>query len=372
MVLVLWLRIWLLILLLIWLSKLKWYSIHEAALQWINSYLSDLEHYFVSWNQTHSPLLDLNIGVHQGSILGSLLFLIYINDIVNSSNILSFVHFADDTTVYVHHDSIDGAIQILNSELAKVAEWYDSNKLTLLNVNKTQMLLMSRKENLNPQVDVILCNEAIQKVTRGKILRRNIVDLHLNWKHHISMISHKIFKSCGIISCIRNTLDIKSKKSIYYCLKNPYLTYCINVWSYTYRTNLKTLCTAKKWRQCIVLRTLFATAQHPHSRDIFINQKKIPVDKLINQQERILAYKVINGTYLLNDFLNHRDVRHQTKLMNIGDLRIPLYTATHYQLCVRCIYRAINTWNGLSVDLRSSSSLCAFKNNLWQLYLSVT
>ena len=91
------------------LSKLKWYGIHETALQWIDSYLSDSEH-FVSWNQTHSPLLNLNIGVPQGSILGPLLFLIYINDIVNSSNILPFVLFADDTTVYVQHDSIDGAI----------------------------------------------------------------------------------------------------------------------------------------------------------------------------------------------------------------------------------------------------------------------
>ena len=59
------------------------------------------------------------------------MFLIYINDIVNSSNILSFVFFADDTTVYIQHDSIiDGAIQIVNSELAKVAEWFGSNKLT--------------------------------------------------------------------------------------------------------------------------------------------------------------------------------------------------------------------------------------------------
>ena len=92
------------------LSNLKRYGIHETALQWINSYLSDREH-FVSWNQTHSPLLiNLNIGVPQGSILGPLFFLIYINDVINSSNILSFVLFADDTTVYVQHDSIDGAI----------------------------------------------------------------------------------------------------------------------------------------------------------------------------------------------------------------------------------------------------------------------
>ena len=92
-------------------------------------------------------------------------------------------------------------------------------------------------------------------------------------------------------------------------------------------------------------------------------------NKLINQQEGILANKVINGTYLLNDFLNRGDVRHQIQLKNIGDLRIPLYAATQSQLFVR--YRAIKKWNGLSCDLRSSPSLCTFKNKLRQLYLSL-
>ena len=74
----------------------------------------------------------------------------------------------------------------------------------------------------------------------------------------------------------------------------------------TDRTNFKTLFTAQKRS----VRTLFATSQQPHSRDIFINQKILLLDKLIKQQEGILAYKVINGTYLLNDFLNHGDVGH--------------------------------------------------------------
>ena len=146
---------------------------------------------------------------------------------------------------------------------------------------------------------------------------------------------------------------------------HPYLTYCINVWSSTYRTNLKTLCTAQKRSVC----TLFSTAQQPHSRDIF-NHKILFLDKLINQQEGILAYKVIYGTYLLNDFLNHWDVRHQIQLRNIGDLSMALYTATQSLLFVH--YRAINTWNGLSGDLCSSSSLCTSKNKLRQLYPSLT
>ena len=72
--------------------------------------------------------------------------------------------------------------------------------------------MLSRKKNLNPEGDVILRNEAIQRMTKAKFLGV-IVDQHLNWKDHISMVSHKICKSCGIISRIRNTLDIKSKKN---------------------------------------------------------------------------------------------------------------------------------------------------------------
>ena len=85
--------------------------------------------------------------------------------------------------------------------------------------------------------------------------------------------------------------------------------------------------------------TLFATAQQPHSRDI-INQKNLPLDKLINQQKGELAYEVINDTYPLNNFLNHEDVRHQMQLRNIGDLRIQLYTEIQSQLFV--CYRVVN------------------------------
>ena len=105
--------------------------------------------------------------------------------------------------------------------------------------------------------------------------------------------------------------------------------------------------------------------------DRYLHQpKKFASGQTDYQQEGILAYKVINGTYLLNDFLNHGDVGYQIQLRNGGDLRIPLYAATqsHLFLC----NRAIKTWNGLSADMCSSSSLCTFKNKLRQLYLSLS
>ena len=104
--------------------------------------------------------------------------LIYSNIIVSSINILSSVLFADDTTVCVQNDSIDGAMEILNTQLAKVALWFDSNKLTL-NVNKTQILMLFRKKILTHQNEVILRNEVLQRVH------------HINLKGHISIITKK-------------------------------------------------------------------------------------------------------------------------------------------------------------------------------------
>ena len=89
------------------------------------------------------------------------------------------------------------------------------------------------------------------------------------------------------------------------------------------------------------VRALFATAQQPHSRDIFLNQKILPLYKLINQQEGILAFKVINGTYLLGDILADRHELDHYQLRNYENLRIPLHSTTHSQLFIS--YRAIKT-----------------------------
>ena len=94
------------------------------------------------------------------------------------------------------------------------------------------------------------------------------------------------------------------------------------------------------------VRALFATAKQSHSRDIFLNQKNLPLDKLINQQEGILDYKVINGTYMLGDILTDRhELLDHYQLRNYENLRIPLHSTTHSQLFIR--YRTIKTWNSL-------------------------
>ena len=118
------------------------------------------------------------------------------------------------------------------------------------------------------------------------------------------------------------------------------------------------LCTAQKRS----VRALFATSQQPRSSDIFLNHKILPLDKLINQKEGIIAYEVINGKHLLGDILTDRNELDHCQLRNYENLRIPLHSTTLSQLFIR--YRAIKTCNSLPADLRSASSLSSFRNKL--------
>ena len=111
------------------------------------------------------------------------------------------------------------------------------------------------------------------------------------------------------------------------------------------------------------LRTLLATAQQPQSRDIFLNKKILPLDKLISQQERILAYKVINSTNLLDNILTDRGNLHHYLLRNDENLRIPLNSTTHSQLFIT-LFVTEKLGIVYHVILRIASSLFSFWNKL--------
>ena len=121
------------------LTKLEHYGIRGNMLHWFKSYLSNRKQY-VSINGKSSLPLDISCGVPQGSVLGPLLFLLYINDLPNTSNVLNFYLFADDTNIYYESNSLQELEKTINKELNKLYLWLNINRLPL-NIDKTNSLI---------------------------------------------------------------------------------------------------------------------------------------------------------------------------------------------------------------------------------------
>ena len=173
------------------LDKLFIYGIRGNILKWFKSYLNERQQY-VTLQGTESQIKYVTYGVPQGSIIGPLLIILYINDMNNVSNKIFPILFADDTTVLIEGNNLDVIITSLNSELDRINTWLKSNKSSL-NVTKTQYMVFHRARRKFSHNKLFINNSLVTQVSCSKFLGI-ILDNKLNWTSHIDYIKTKVLK----------------------------------------------------------------------------------------------------------------------------------------------------------------------------------
>ena len=214
------------------LFKLEQYGIRGVANDLLKSYLSNRKQ-LVSGDVASSSLLEIDIGVPQGSVLGPILFLIYINDLSHCSNLNSTLY-ADDSVLMLSHKNVNILKSIMEMELSKLNIWLSSNQLSL-NLSKTKFMLFTKSsQNIAIQIDGcdLMHSHCVKYL--GVYL-----DDKLNWYKHIQHLETKLSAATGAIYRLRKYLPYFVLIPVYYNLVYSHLQHAIICWGSTYKSYLQ-------------------------------------------------------------------------------------------------------------------------------------
>ena len=272
------------------LTKLEAYGIRGIPLRWFESYLLN-RRCFIQIENFKSDVNTFNIGVPQGSVLGPLLFLLYINDLPNLRNNFETVLFADDTTISTSGHTSDDLIEKTNHALATISKWTDSNELTL-NTCKTELMLISNR-TFESRADFKLKDEVLIPTQSCKFLGVHL-DNKLTFKNHIDHVTSKISKHTGILFKIRDLLPLKSRLDYYFAFIYPYLMYNVIVWGSSSAVHLNPLIIQHKR----TIRTISNANVRDNSSPLFKELKLLKFDDVYRYYLLIYMFKALkNGEF---------------------------------------------------------------------------
>jgi len=347
------------------LKKLEFYGIRDLPNLLLKSYLMNRKQY-VLFNNITSTRECINCGVPQGSILGPLLFLIYVNDMPNICRKLLFMLFADDTSILYSNSDIMQLMNTINSELINLSDWFKANRLSL-NIQKTSFIMFGYKKvpAIYNSHDFNLCiridNENISRVDYTKFLGV-IIDNKLTWQRHVDYIALKISKSLSVLSRLKYKLPKSCLLTLYYCLVYPQLNYCTIIWGCASKTLINKLLLLQK-RAVRIIDTV--SYWKCHTDPIFIKYNLLKIMDIYLLSCLIFLYKFkfkllpeVCSTMLTQNV----NTNIPYSFRHVHNFDIPSYRTSLREKCIKI--RGPKYWDSISDDIKNADSLSMFKSRL--------
>jgi len=358
------------------LMKLSKMGIRGSALNWFKNYLSERKQK-VDINGNLSDQKDIKISILQGSILGPILFLCFINDLHSVSSLLTLM-FADDTFALESGLDLNTVISSVNNEINKMAVWFRANKLAV-NINKTKYMIFRMR---GKQIDINNANVEYNENEPGVRFDPNLVtsleryhdqhentdcraykllgvylDEHLSFNKHTSHLTNKLTRSLYCIKKAKNVLSIKGMKTLYSSLVHSHLTYCPIIMNCISAANRQKIIKVQKK----AVRIMTNSKYNEHTAPIFKKYNILPYDKII-KQAKLLFMHSIEYKYAPHSFDNtwkKNDQRAATQALRDDDkYHLPHARTETFKKIP--LYSLPEEWNKHN-DMRYQSNRITFK-----------
>jgi len=322
------------------LKKLRKMGIRGKTHDWFANYLAGRSQ-CVDIGGNLSVAREINISVIQGSILGPILFLCYINDFWRSNSLFS-VLFADDTTCLAKNKNLRTLTDFVNTELQKIANWFRSNKMAV-NAAKTKFIifrthgrridpldcqLFYNMNEIGHPVDPSLISPIERIHNKGSTtcfkLLGVLFDEYLSFDQHITHLCAKVSKSLFCINKIKNFVNQGTLLMLYYAMVHSHIVYCINVYSCANKSALEKI----RIKQKQAIRIITNSGFRDHTEPLFARLKILNVDKLIRHSALKFMHNYVNRKLPLsfaNTWITNRERLPNIELRNADDL----YTWPH-------------------------------------------
>jgi len=338
-------------------NKLQVYRFSQSSHEFINSFLCD-RYQLVTTNNIFSQPAHVKFGVPQGTILGPILFSIYINDLplhIESPCEL----FADDTTIHNSDKNIETLLSTLQSDIKRLEEWTELNHMSLHPKKSKFMIITTRqkRQTLNlTSTTLKLCDNNLEEVDHHKLLGLR-VDNNLNWNEHINFLIKRLASKLFQFRSIKQYLNIHTRKIFYYAYIAPLIDYASTCYGQACPTNLKPLNSLYKRAIKYVLNT-DSSLQHSDYKTVDI----LPFCSRLKFNKAIFMYKIMHD--LAPPSLKQR---FPTKTL-YSKTTISIKKPNTNIFINSFTYSGATLWNNLPIYIKNSNSLASFKN-MYHKYL---